>query len=387
MTEEFVPFFEKTGYHLRRLNEQFYFYFDFETYISWLVILLLFLLYRIVSSYLSDKKLTSDELLKLILCYLLILLIVIASYANLAILFDDPRRDSQFVVFLVILITLIVLVARLGVSEDANKKKNWILLILFTPLLLIIFTNGAVLENWMGSVRYLIPRSNATFIGLPGEFERLRVGGIVSPVQTRRMQEIIERYPGVKQSALVSRRDADGLIKPYALVVLSGGPPKSEKSLKYLEEDIITYVFSQTRKADHDVELLRGVILVHPDQMPGTREQYPRLNDVIEYHRAVDEAVIIQERKPEDTFAGLYAYVIVRPEYLEADPHYLEKNILEFTNRRIGKTFLSTYLVPRWIEFVDADFIPKTGEGAIDYRVLQKKRRNWSELFRTYETD
>ncbi|GBC63144.1 hypothetical protein DENIS_4137 [Desulfonema ishimotonii] len=376
MLNEVVHILQRAGYYLSRMNEQFYFYVDIRTNVSWAVIILMIILYKVLEKYLSDKELSSDELMKLLLTYILIISAIIASYTDLKKLFNAPDRESSFVGFLVLSIMLIVVIARLGVSKDQSKKMKWILLVMYTPILLIILTNGRVLEERLQSFRNLMPRSNSAMIGLPGEIETLQVGGIVSPHQRQRVEAIIRSQASVRDAALIGRKDKDGLIKPYALILPESGYEASE-SLKRSIRNAVTDAIE-----DEQTTELRDVDAVKKGKLPKSDGDYPKMEEILNTHKSVARGVVIAERDSQDDQVKPYAYVELRQEYSGSDRQILETEILGFVNEQYNRDRLSDYLAPRWVDFVDKEDIPKEADGTINYDEINKERKNWSDVFR-----
>lgn len=374
MLERLIHLLQRAGYYLSRMNEQFYFYVDIETSIPWAIILLMYFLYKLLDKYFHDKVLSSDELIRLILIYLAVLLVIVASYTDLKNLLNDPDRDSSFVLFVVLIIGLIITIARLGVSTDAQKKKRWILVALYAPIVWIILTNGRALEERIDTLSGLLPRSNNTFIGLQGEFDKLVLGGQISEKQMLRVQTIIEEFPAVRQSAVIGRKDVDDMIKPYGLVVLNEGYSANDPGLS---EDIIDFVYDRIQ--DEAALQIDAVKPISREKLPRRDKRFASIESILRSHPAVIDGVVIEERDRIENRTRYVAYVILNPDSERPEP---EEDILFYVNREIGEVKLSDYFYPRWIDFVPKDYIPRTSDDRVDYEKLQKKRANWSEAFR-----
>jgi hypothetical protein len=387
MIDGFLHFLQRAGHFLGRMNEQFFFHVDVETNISWAIILFMIGLYKLVEKYFTDQKLTSDELLQLLLVYILILLVIIASYTDLRRLLNDPNRESSFIMFVVLVLILVFIIGRLGVSTDPARKKKWLIVTLYLPILWIILTNGRVLEERMDSVRGLLPRSNATFVALPGEMMNLEVGGSVTESQRRRIQSLINAHPEVAESGVVGHKDVDGLVKLMGVVVLEDPRVASPD----LEADIIDFVADRVREGG-DVEV-RPIAAVEVADS-GFRFPSPGGSAFESYeitllqHRSVENALVEErwdERRSRNILVGR---VKLKPGFANAEPEAignLTRQIRNFANGEAGRVRLSEYLVPRWIKSVASDELPKTSENEINFEELQKKQRNWSRLFRALE--
>jgi Ca2+/Na+ antiporter len=387
MIDGILHFLQRVGHYLARMNEQFFFHVDVETNVSWAIIILMIGLYKLVEKYFSDQKLTSDELLKLLVVYIAFLLVVIASYTDLRRLLNDPDRDSSFIMFVVLMLMLVVIIGRLGVSTDAARKKKWMLVALYLPLLWIILTNGRVLEERMDSVRGLLPRSNATFVNLPGEMMDLEIGGRISDAQSRRIQTLLRQHPDVRDSGVVGRRDLDGLVKLMGVVVLREGVSGSDG----LERDIIDFMDDRIRdELENTPREIGAVEVVGADvrlPAPGPN-RYEAYEIALRKHRAVAEAAVEERYSSEKDRDILVGRVRLAGSFQNADEarrESLEKDIRRFVNEETREVRLSDFMRPRWIAFVAQGALPKTGEGRIDFEELQKEQRNWSRLFRALD--
>ncbi|QTA83125.1 Uncharacterized protein dnl_55190 [Desulfonema limicola] len=69
---------------VRLINDKFFFQIDIETVVPWLIIVLMYLLYKILNKYFMDKVLDSFELIKLIGLYTVFLSITMISYVDMA---------------------------------------------------------------------------------------------------------------------------------------------------------------------------------------------------------------------------------------------------------------------------------------------------------------
>lgn len=278
----------ETSNLISRLNETLYFYVDIETKIPWLVILIMYLLYKVLNMFLEDGKLSSAELVKLLAGYLFILLAIAGSYANLDKIKETAKPEYTFFMVTSICVGLIILVAFLGAGDfkvQSNKKKL-VLIALYTPIVLLVLSNGSILENRLGSLKAVVPRSNSIYINLPSEYDEFYLGGKVPDAEVNKAIGILNEHISVRDSVLVGHMDHDRLIKPYAFIELEPGTPKEDR-LK-----------------------------------------------------------------------------------ISIDDHF---------RRRAPISKVSVYLYPQWYEFVDQ--LPRGGDGKPRYKVLQRRAKNWSDLF------
>ncbi len=310
----FLDLIRDAGQALSRLNEKFYFYIYIDTTVSWAIILLMVLIYYILKKFVADKKLTGEELIKLMALYLIILLVIAASYVDVDVIFAAENRKSTFMVVSAAALILVYIIARLGVEEDARKRMKYILIVLYTPIILLIVSNGRILEDKFESIKDLMPRSQSVILPLEGEVDELYVGGTLNRNQIQMVETYLERHYRVKEAAVVAHKDyTDGFVKPYAFIVFS--QPGEEAP--------------ETKKSN--------------SAKPKTR---------------------------------------VRQTREQLDLEKLKEDILSDCIAQMQREGVSRYLYPHWVEPVRA--LPKKGKGndaPIDYQVLKKLRRNWSNYF------
>lgn len=286
--EKLVALLRETSNLISRLNETLYFYVDIETKIPWLVILILFLLKKVIERYLVDGKLSSAELIKLLSGYLFILIAIAGSYANLEKIKESAHPEYTFFMVTAVAVGIVVIVAMLGAGdfkENANKKKL-VIAALFTPIILLVLSNGSILQKRLSSLKAIVPRSNSTYIALPSEYDKLELGGLVPQEEINKALDTLNLYKAVKKSAIVGHQDDDKLIKPYAYIELEPNYPKSDK---------------------------------------------------------------------------------------------LKISIDDFFRAKAPDMGVSSYLYPHWIEFVDK--MPTDSKGRPKFKILQRKAKNWSDLF------
>lgn len=387
MIDGILHFLQRAGHYLARMNEQFFFHVDVETNVSWAIIILMIGLYKLVEKYFSDQKLTSDELLKLLLIYTAFLLVIIASYTDLRRLLNDPNRDSSFIMFVVLMLMLVVIIGQLGVSTDAARKKKWLLVVLYLPILWIILTNGRVLEERLDSVRGLLPRSNATFVNLPGEMMELEIGGTISDAQAQRLEALLREHPDVRDGGVVGRRDLDGLVKLMGVVVLEEGVSGSDG----LERDIIDFmgdrIGDETENTPREIGAVEVVGADARLPAPGP-SRYEAYEIALRKHRSVAAAAVEERYDPQTDRDMLVGRVQLTGSYQDTDEagrDSLKNDIRRFVNEETREVRLSDFMRPRWVAFVDKGALPKTRDGQIDFEELQKEQRNWSRLFRALD--
>lgn len=224
--EKILALLQQSGDFIHRINETLYFYININTKVPWLVIILLAVLGKLVSVLLKDNKLDSSELVILLGIYLTILGAITASYMNLENI--RARAHPEYAFFMVVMagLTIVVGIAFLGIVPDKNIRKASITGALFLPIILLVLTNGEILEKRTDTLKALLPRSNSTIIGLTGEIGRLYVGGSISSKRRDKIESLLKQYHHIKDAAVVCRKDndkdngdGDGYIKPFAFVV------------------------------------------------------------------------------------------------------------------------------------------------------------------------
>lgn len=373
---DIIHLMETIGQYLRAINEFLFFYVDIETNLSLAILVAMWVLYAILKKYLSDKKLTSIELIQLLLWYGVILTLIVGSYTDLQEIVWHPSPRSSFTIITLISVVLIVLVAWLGASEDDSRKMKWILLLLYTPIILLIISNGRILEDQLAAVQSLIPRSNAGFIRLPGEIRSLNVGGSLSSEQISRLEAILQAHQAVDEGALVTRKDEDGLVKTYAFVVLSDRYSPSDR----LKSDILDHVYEQIA----DQKRLRyphWVDFVDHDSLPAGDPHYDYLIELLRSHSAVADCAVVSQRKENGDMAP-YAYLSLNAGYTESEG--LKTDIKDYARRQVNRRRISMFMAPQWVEFIEKQAFPKSSDGQVKRYLLQKRVMNYTRVFPGY---
>ena len=378
MIEQLLSMIERIGQFIRKLNETFYFYVDIETSISWAVIILLYLLYKLIDHYFEDRKMTSDELVKLLAIYMLILTAVMTSYTDFGEILERANPEYSFFIITVTMLVLVIILAWGGATENAAAKKRWMVIALYTPIILLMLSNGEIIEQRLDSLKALLPRTNLTFINLPGEMETLEIGGEVSAEQVLRIEKMIDDMEAVNESAIVGYEDTDGLIKPYALVVLESGYLRS-RELKREIKDYVAEGIEESRITQdmypYYIEFIERYRLPKPGE--GTIYQ-KRMEQILNEHRAVYKSAVVTER--DDRVDRSVAYVALEDGY--SGSRQLGRELMDHILEGIKRyNSLSRYMRPEWVSFADRQELPRTSSGAIDHRKLQKMVKNWSKVF------
>lgn len=367
MADQMMGLVQRTGDLIGEINEKFYFYLDIETFIPWLIVFLLYVLYKFVSAYFEDKQLDSLELIKLLGIYFLILFITIASYVDIRRIGAGDNPEYSF--FMLITAMAIIVVILAWASRDPNSQKRWILGALFVPILLLMLTNGRILEDRLNAIYGIFPRSDLSFINLYGEVKALRLGGYISADQVKNLEEIISSHRAVYESAIVGYRDEDNLVKPYAFVLLES----KVTGTKILKKDILKHVENRIQEN----WIPPNVVPAYMDFVPRERlpkTQYPKIGRMMDGHPAVAISSVVGQRDE------AIAYVVLNEGY--SDTSNLKREILNFVYNIIrNNNKMSPYLIPRWIDFIDKEKVPRDKNGEIRRHILQKRVKNWSNVF------
>ncbi|QTA83126.1 AMP binding domains-containing protein [Desulfonema limicola] len=241
-------------------------------------------------------------------------------------------------------------------------------------MLLLMLTNGRILERRVGSLENLLPRSELSFLNLPGEIKTLRIGGELSEDQIEKVEQIINSHPSVYESGIAGRRDEDNLIKPYAFVSLNSDEPGSEK----LSQNIIDYV---SEKIDNkwissdmyskDIEFVDKNKLA---KLGRGSEQQQKISAILNQDPAIVDSRVVGP--PNESIA----YVVLKDGYA-ASKTQGEKILVALKETIKESNKISEYLKPKWIEFIKKESMPKDSDGKIKRYILQKKAQNWSEQF------
>ncbi|HAO20136.1 MAG: hypothetical protein BWK80_22065 [Desulfobacteraceae bacterium IS3] len=378
--EIFFTYIKYAGYYISRLNETLYFHLNIQTVIAWPVIFLMWLIYLILNNYISDKQLTALEFIKLLFYYMVILLSIIASYSNIDVIRGRANPEYAFFVITATAMVLVILIAFLGTSKDINKKARWILIALYMPVLTIILTNGRILDERSNILRDLIPRSESHFWDLRGEFDDISVGGKISAEHKKQVEEIISRFPAVKECAVVAKQDEyDRMVKPCACVVMKNSNDKTEDKKKEIKEffrDEVRKMRLPDNMYPHWIDFVNEGKL--PDMKKGKDERYNWLiKKTMEKQTKIVRKCTVLSMKDENHVNRPRAHVVLQPD-IEATENLkreLGKFVIEEINKRHRPSF---FMYPQWIEFYDE--LPKR-DGTVEYYKLQKKVRNWSNYF------
>ncbi len=376
--QQLVLMIQRGGYIIRQLNDKFYFHININTFISWTIILLMYFLYKLLEKYFRDKELDSLELLKLLGIYMIILLCIMASYLDVGELMKRANPGYSF--FIIILAVLGIVILMAWSSRNPTEKKKVILITLYTPIVLLMLTNGHILDRRSESLKSILPRSNFSFLNLPGEVTSMQVGGTVSQDQVKRLIEIAKSHSAVKEAAAVSHKDDDNLLKPLLFVVLK---PDIKES-KALANDIRNYIAAKIKENWISREnYSRDVEFVSKDKlakMGNGNEQQNLAANIVKQHKAVANCKVLG--KPEEAVA----YVVLKDGYEPSKQ--LSEDIISFAYKEIKKrTVVTAYLIPRWVEFIDEKSLPKDDQGNVKWYLLQKRAKNWSELFPNAPSD
>ncbi|QTA85430.1 AMP binding domains-containing protein [Desulfonema magnum] len=374
MFDSFINMIQWAGALIRQLNEFFYFCINIETYVSWAVLALLWLLYTLTNKYfLADpnkKQLTSFELIKLLGLYLLILSAITLSYTDFRKIMEQPEPKHSFFMILTMAIILVVVLAWAG--EKSQDLRKWILYILYIPLGFLILSNGKILEDRLDYLKTFLPRTNIAAVNFPGEMDALYMGGVVETKLIERIETIINSHEAVKESALVGYQDDDKFIKTYAFVVLNDLSSPSEG----LKEEILNHT-SRVIRRNRIAENMYPYWIKFTDKRklprPARDGNYKKIQDILNKHKKVEEsAVILDDGKTS-------AYVVLKKEF--SDSRALASELLDHVLEGIkNHNRISPFLEPKWIEFIDRDDVPRTPRG-INRSRLQKQIKNWSFVF------
>jgi hypothetical protein len=340
--------------------------------ISWSVVVLMYILYRLLTKYFKDQELDSFELVKLLGIYMAILGVVMASYIDVSEIMK--RANAKYSFFIIVLSSLVIVVLMAWAAKNPKEKKYWILGTLYTPILLLMMTNGRILEHQSESLNSLLPRSNFTFLNLPGESLNMSVGGVVGVEQIKVIESMINSHPKVKESAVVIKKDKDdNLLKPYAMVVLNVEKPKDTTKI---EQEIKTYVSDKIDSNWISPEMYSADVdfvddMIDLEKLGTGSAQQEKARKIINQHESVQDSRVIGSPKE------AIAYILLKQPYSQTNAQ--ANQILDFTYKKIKEiNKISDYLKPRWVAIVDE--IPKDGK-EIKRNVLQKKAKNWSDLF------
>lgn len=381
---QFMLIIQRLGHLLRQLNEKFFFYVDIQTVIPWAVIFLMYMLHKFIDKYLRDGIIDSMELLRLLGVYGVMLLGIMASYVDVGVIMQRANPQYSFFIITLSVFVIVVFIAwttsqntSIKIKEKIriqNNEKAWILGALYLPIALIILTNGRILEKRADSLRGLLPRTDITFVDLPGEITSLKVGGDVSKEQLDQLERLVSSYEAIQECAIVGKMDIDNLIKPYAYVVLEekfNGSLELIEDIKAYTAQKITDNWVSPKMYPYWIEFVDATDLA---KLGGGDRNYERVREILNTHQSVKDSRIVG--LPDKSTA----YVTLKEGYPSS--RTLGKEIIQYVYEQIrNNNRMSAFLVPQWIEFIEKSRLPRTSTGEINHNALQKKTKNWSDVF------
>jgi len=135
-----IDLIQRFGFMIKELNDMIHISIQVETNISWGTIILIVVLYLTADKYLRGKQLSSSELMKLVIIYMSILSLIVASYTDLGKLINnvlkpkDGKSGSLILFALIWVFVLTLLIGLLGTSKDDAIKMKGILPALYLPI-------------------------------------------------------------------------------------------------------------------------------------------------------------------------------------------------------------------------------------------------------------
>ena len=263
--EVFIELIQRIGFMIREINEMIHFPLEIDTSLSWGTITLVIILYITVNEFLRAKVLSSSDLMKLVMIYMFILGIIVACYTDIGKLIikvsDTGSKKSLTLLFAAIVwfFILIFLIGWLGTSKNDKRKMKWVLGALYLPIFLLIITNGKILEENFETIKGFTPRFKVPFTTTRpriAESEKQRL--CCRWLDPEEIEIVIDSYPSVVKSSVSVQQDMDGVIRPYASVVLDSavmepgdlGKESKQKELRNLEKRIINFVRERFEKYD-----------------------------------------------------------------------------------------------------------------------------------------
>lgn len=381
---QFMLIIQRLGHLLRQLNEKFFFYVNIDTVIPWAVIFLMYMLHKLMDKYLRDGIIDSMELLRLLGIYAVMLLGIMASYVDVGVIMQRANPQYSFFIILISVFVIVVFIAWTTSQNTGaqikekirirNNEKRWILGALYLPIVLIILTNGGILERRVDTLKGILPRTDLTFVDLPGEITSLKVGGEVSKDQLDQLERLVSSYEGVQDCAIVGKKDIDNLVKPYAYIVLeenSTGNLEMIEDIKRYTKERIEDNWVSPKMYPYWIEFVDATDLA---KLGGGDKNYQRVREILNGHPAVKDSRIVG--LPDKSTA----YVTLKDGYPPS--RTLGKEIIQYVYDQIRENNrMSLFLVPQWIEFIEKNRLPRTSTGEINHNALQKKIKNWSDVF------
>lgn len=218
---------------IQEINHIFYFPFKLDTYLPWGVFFLMWLMYRMLKQFMRDQILTSSEFLQLMGVYALFLCGIIASYTDFDVLMDKvisdhAYRKSMFAMMMIMIIAMVTLIGIMGANKNAAQKSKIILTVLYFPIVLMMLTNGDILEQGPRVIQSYMPKVRLPFVGPPlKQPDKKYFCNVLDP---KEVEDIIKQHSDVADCVVVVNTEGYKVSKPYAFVVLHNKVSEQDKA-------------------------------------------------------------------------------------------------------------------------------------------------------------
>lgn len=254
--DKLINLIQHFGFMIKELNDMIHIPIEIQTRISWGTIMLIVVLYLTAEKYLRGKELSSSELMRLVITYMFILSVIVASYTDIGKLIrnvlDSKDEKAGSLVFIVAIwgFVLTLLIGLLGTSKDDAIKMKGILGALFLPIFLLMLTDGGILDKDFGAIKSFLPKFKIPFSDTSDirkreeakVSEKLRL--CCRWLDPEEVESVIDLHEDVAESAVLIHEDSDGIIKPYAFVVLV----RSTTSPRRMKKKIIRFLRKEFHK-------------------------------------------------------------------------------------------------------------------------------------------
>lgn len=362
MYEKLAKLFESFSLSVKSLMQMAYLPMNIQTNISWGVLVCMALVFVLTSGYNDKKKMNSGQLITLMAAYMIMLLILIAYYADpqkvIETINERNYSPPEVLVFIAVSVAFLLATAWLG-SSGRKDAGGLMFVILLVPLLLLILSNGKILHDGPGIAKGFIPKFTNPFKPQSDETEKISL--CTEWVRPAKLEKIITSHSTVEQSAVFAYQDIDGTIRLCAFVksVLT-----QECTQVYLE-DMASFVKKEFRKKKIEAYKFPAWIECVGD-IPRTVGGIRR--DMVPSDISVADAEAIIRKHPAVADIGLafhqddtkiirsYALVVLKKGNKASEK--MKKIIRRFAYKNFPEKGVGPYLVPSRIEFVKE--IPRT---------------------------
>lgn len=388
MIDQLAVLFNKLALPIQQLNAFMYYPIRIDTTLPLLILLMFPFLYFLIHAFYADKKLTGFEFLILMAVYSFCLGYTLLTYVDMARLMESINPGSLVDIIMLILsvavvFVLVVISAYVGekeYKEDEKKKvmvrKVLIFTILSLPMLLLILTNGRILEKREKSLLALFPKSSYfdDFVPVFEETGNLVLGGVLEEEDIIRVENILKKYKLVNEAAVIGRQDVDGLVKIMALVELKIGLEEvnklnqsehsKDKLIRRLKDHFADELEEYQIPEDEFPKDIKFISAKKMEDIEGRRLW--QAERVLKTHPGVKDCIVVRMRSGSMRIPVAFAVMKNKSDENPVTRLQLFRYLLHMNN------LSECYLFPKWFQFMGPNQIPKDKDNKVDRIGIQR---------------